>query len=380
METTHDDYREQIDGGMLDLSSQDLCYVPHQIVNGIGPEITKLVLDFNDIKELPASFGEVCVNLQILSLVGNLFAELPSSIGNLSQLRELHLNDNGLKTLPDSICHLCSLEILKLTGNSIQALPDDLGEISSLKTFCCDENKLVNLPLTLGLLTELVVVELSDNFLTVIREGIGQLKSLRIFNVSNNKLEKIHDSFGDLENLEIVDLSGNHMENLWDHFNSAKCVQKFYADRNRLVEIPPWFADMEDAVEISLSDNQFTKCAVSEKMGPTCKKLTLLDLGGNFMEKLPDSFGKMNNLQTLKLGSCIGELERRAFQNGNWLTYLPESFCDFTKLKVLYLDENLVQELPEQFGNLVNLEFLDMGKKSLYGNVSKIITVKVLIY
>lgn len=359
----NEDYREKVDGGVLDLSSQDLYRVPPQIVNGIGPDITKLVFDFNDIKELPASFGEVCINLQVLSLVGNLLTELPPSIGNLSQLKELHVNENNLKILPDSLCRLCDLEVLKLTGNQLQVLPDDFGEIRSLKIFYCDENRLVKLPLTLGLLSKLQVMELEDNSLVIIQEGIGQLRSLKIFNVSNNKLEKIHDSFGDLENLEVVDLSGNHLENLPDHFNSAHCVLKFYADRNKLTDVPLWLADMSEALEISMSDNQFSMCAISEKMGSTCSKLTLLDMGGNFMDRLPDSFGSMNSIRTLKLGSCIGELERRAFQNGNWLTYLPESFCDLTKLSALYLDENLLQELPEHFGNLVNLEFLDLGKE-----------------
>ncbi|XP_061181833.1 leucine-rich repeat protein soc-2 homolog [Saccostrea echinata] len=362
----NEDYREKVIGGVLDLSSEDLVTLPPQIVNGIGPDITKLQLDFNDIKELPLSFGEVCVNLQVLSLVGNQLKEFPQSVGSLSQLKELNVNENELRNLPDSVCKLCNLEVLKLTGNQLQMLPNDLGEIRSLKAFYCDENKLTKLPLTLGLFTNLEILELSDNSLVVIQEGIGQLRSLKIFNVSNNKLEKIHNSLGDLENLEIVDLSRNHLESLPDHFHSVKCVQKFYADRNRLADIPLWVADMSEALEISLSDNQFSKCAINEKMGCTCTKLTLLDIGGNFMDQLPDTFGSMKNLETLRLGSCIGELERRAFQNGNWLTYLPKSFCELTRLTILYLDENLLQELPDDFGNLINLEFIDLGQNALH--------------
>lgn len=59
----NEDYREKVDGGVFDLSFKDFYRVFYQIVNGIGLDIIKLVLDFNDIKEFLVFFGEVCINL-----------------------------------------------------------------------------------------------------------------------------------------------------------------------------------------------------------------------------------------------------------------------------------------------------------------------------
>lgn len=59
----NEDYREKVDGGVFDLLFKDLYRVFFQIVNGIGLDIIKLVLDFNDIKEFLVFFGEVCINL-----------------------------------------------------------------------------------------------------------------------------------------------------------------------------------------------------------------------------------------------------------------------------------------------------------------------------
>jgi Leucine-rich repeat (LRR) protein len=80
------------------------------------------------------------------------------------------------------------------------------------------------------------------------------------------------------------------------------------------------------------------------------------------MSSLPDSFGCLENLEKLSLGSVIDELERRNFQNGNWISYLPYSFCDLINLKEIHLDENQIHELPDDFGNLINLEYLDIGR------------------
>lgn len=59
----NEDYREKVDGGVFDLLFKDFYRVFFQIVNGIGLDIIKLVLDFNDIKEFLVFFGKVCINL-----------------------------------------------------------------------------------------------------------------------------------------------------------------------------------------------------------------------------------------------------------------------------------------------------------------------------
>lgn len=42
-------------------------------MNGIGLDIIKLVLDFNDIKEFLVFFGEVCINLKVFFFGGEFF-------------------------------------------------------------------------------------------------------------------------------------------------------------------------------------------------------------------------------------------------------------------------------------------------------------------
>src|SRR5271166_2233481 len=89
--------------------------------------------------------------------------------------------------------------------------------------------------------------------------------------------------------------------------------------------------------------------------------LLVLLLGGNYIKALPESFGLLSRLERLHIGSVIAELERRNFQNGNWIMKLPASFGRLGCLRHANLNENQISELPENFGDLVRLEWLDLG-------------------
>lgn len=92
-----------------------------------------------------------------------------------------------------------------------------------------------------------------------------------------------------------------------------------------------------------------------------CKKLRYLDLCGNHLTELPESFGELECLEYVHFGSKFDELERKDWINGNWLTKLPASFSQLHNLSNLRLDENQLQFLPEDFGLLSNLENLNLG-------------------
>jgi Leucine-rich repeat (LRR) protein len=55
--------------------------------------------------------------------------ELPDSIGNLINVKELHLRNNKLRELPDTFCNLLKLEELTIRSNSITKYPHDMLRI-----------------------------------------------------------------------------------------------------------------------------------------------------------------------------------------------------------------------------------------------------------
>ncbi|CAF3306946.1 unnamed protein product, partial [Rotaria sp. Silwood2] len=65
-------------------------------------------------------------NLTFLDISQNQLSELPSSIGDC-KLSDLHVSDNFLIGLPDSIVNLTSLETLTANNNQIERLPNNIG-------------------------------------------------------------------------------------------------------------------------------------------------------------------------------------------------------------------------------------------------------------
>ncbi|XP_058185046.1 disease resistance protein RPV1-like isoform X3 [Rhododendron vialii] len=77
-----------------------------------------------------------------------------------------------------------------------------------------------------------------------------------------------------------------------------------------------------------------------------------LNLDGCHLSYLPEEIGNLISLQTLDLAK-------------NNLSTLPDGICNLTRLKHLCLEENNVSNLPSGIGRLTSLESLYLGRNSL---------------
>ena len=71
-------------------------------------------------------------SLQVLSMGGNLIAEVPEAVGLLSQLQALTLCDNLIVNIPTSIAKLKNLKTLLLHKNRLKHLPRDIISLKNL--------------------------------------------------------------------------------------------------------------------------------------------------------------------------------------------------------------------------------------------------------
>ncbi|XP_072044102.1 uncharacterized protein [Amphiura filiformis] len=364
--------------GILDLSSCHLTVLA--LPQKDYSSTTVLNLDYNDITELPNDVITSLPQLRQLSLIGNDLKEFPSVLGQLSKLQVLAASENEISHLPDSFKCLKELETLDLVGNKLTELIPDFGCLMKLQRLDVEENSLHFLPESFGCLESLEVFEANGNEIRNLPENFGELKKLRVLNLSNNKLDSLPESFGKLPSLKWVDLSGNHIESLPDPFESAVTLERLYLISNDIHRVPGWIGNMPNLTELSFRDNQLGDSPFSEAFGSVSIQLESFDISGNFIKSLPSTIGNMKGLQTLHMGSVIGELERRNFQNGNWIPQLPDSFGELVNLKELRADENQLSELPEKFGQLVHLEFIDLGQNmllSLPNSFSQLKSLKV---
>ncbi|NGX39540.1 MAG: Internalin-A [Chlamydiae bacterium] len=134
----------------LKLNNNRLKEIPGSI--GKLVSLRKLNLSDNALEEVPNTIGHL-TSLEILNLSHNNFKVIQTSIGLLTSLKELHLDYNPLSKLPSSISLLTSLEILDLSYSNVfmNSPPPiehfaSIGHLTSLKELYLDDRDVKHLP------------------------------------------------------------------------------------------------------------------------------------------------------------------------------------------------------------------------------------------
>jgi Leucine-rich repeat (LRR) protein len=142
-------------------------------------------------------------------MINNNRLTIPPEIGQLENLRELHLNEN------------------KLTS-----IPSEIGQLTNLQKFFLDYNALTSLPPEIGQLTNLQVLFLSENKLTSLPPEIGQLKNLEYLSLGENKFDK---KFGVIRDSDIKEFLLN--ESTLYEIKQLENLQKSSSDN---LSTEPW--------------------------------------------------------------------------------------------------------------------------------------------
>ena len=261
--------------------------------------------------------------------------EIPTELGDLSNLRLLFINDNDLTgVLPQSLTGLSALESFYFHYNSGLCAPIDeafqtwLEGIAEVQGSSCapensskDREVLVQLYNTLdgenwnnnaNWLTELPIRQWHG----VTNDASGRVTGLLL--ESNGLAGELSKELGNLSNLKRLELSNNRLTG----------------------EIPKELGNLSDLETLLLSSNN-----------PTIGGLT----GG-----IPKELGSLSSLKRLELimNRITGEI--------------PAELGDLTSLESLLLDGNrLSGEIPAELGGLSNLTSLQIIYNRLTGNIPK---------
>ncbi len=147
----------------LNLSDQDI--EASDIVWSSFTNLQYLSLKNDHLKQIPSGLGAL-KSLKVLDLSGNDFEVLPSSFANLTNLQELFLNDdkylNFGKNIP-ILSALPNLTSLHIENDGLESLPKDIFRLSHLESLYINNNKFKELPKELKSLKELQFVDIHGN-------------------------------------------------------------------------------------------------------------------------------------------------------------------------------------------------------------------------
>ncbi|KAF5912028.1 hypothetical protein HPG69_003302 [Diceros bicornis minor] len=207
----------------LYLDANQIEELPKQLFN--CQSLHKLSLPDNDLTALPASIANL-INLRELDVSKNGIQEFPENIKNckvltvveasvnpiskLTKLQILELRENQLKMLPK----LVSIEELDCSFNEIEALPSSIGQLINIRTFAADHNYLQQLPPEIGSWKNITVLFLHSNKLETLPEEMGDMQKLKVINLSDNRLKNLPFSFTKLQQLTAMWLSDNQSKPL----------------------------------------------------------------------------------------------------------------------------------------------------------------------
>ncbi|CDP21476.1 unnamed protein product, partial [Coffea canephora] len=193
---------------------------------------------------LPKSIGNLSSSLEsiIISNCG-IISEIPSSIGNLSNLVELFFDNNSLTgvipttikwllklqridlshnqilgAIPSEFCNLLNIGELRLGHNMLSGMvPSCLGNVTTLRYVYLNSNNLSSMiPTSFWSLRYILVLHMSGNYLTgSLPAEIGNFKALVYLNLSNNQyLGGIPSTIGALQDLQELSLESNKLQGL----------------------------------------------------------------------------------------------------------------------------------------------------------------------
>jgi len=138
-------------------------------------------------------------------------SELPSQIGILKNLRELHITaTNHVSNIPPQIGELHNLTVLDLMFNEdLEEIPKEIYQLKNLEKLLLTNNKLRELPNGISALKKLKVLRLDNNHLKCLPSDIVELYNLKDLRLGGNNLEMLPPGIERLKNLEILSVYHN---------------------------------------------------------------------------------------------------------------------------------------------------------------------------
>ncbi|KAL3620327.1 hypothetical protein CASFOL_035239 [Castilleja foliolosa] len=312
----------------------------------------------------PSFIGSL-TSLEYLNLSSaGFYGKISNSIGNLSNLHTLVLEDNYSLDV-DSLEWLSGLSKLEhLNMNRVYLWKVSNWQEQVINRFpslvelyfssCTLDNVTVPLSDVNNISTSnLAILDLSLNFFSYnsfsIPKWIFQLNNLIYLDLSSNLIQGPIPSITNTTKLQHIDLSGNQFNShIPDWIYSCKTLEFLNLGSNILQDsISNSIANLTSLNTLYLSENKLSG-GIPKEIGEYCISLRSLDLSFNSLSgAIPNNIGNLSSLDALYL-------------NGNKLSgNLPESTEKLFNLTYLSIEDNMLEGVVTEthFAHLSNLKY-----------------------
>ncbi|XP_018416901.1 PREDICTED: volume-regulated anion channel subunit LRRC8D isoform X2 [Nanorana parkeri] len=228
----------------------NLTKIPSNITD-VAPHLTKLIIHNDGTRVVLLNSLKKMMNVAELELHNCDLERIPHAIFSLSNLQELDLKLNSIRTIEEvlSFQHLKRLTCLKLWHNKIVSIPQSISQVKNLESLYLSNNKLESLPVGLFLLQKLRYLDVSYNCLSMVPIEISNLQNLQHLYVTGNKVDilpntlfkciklrtlclghncitSIPEKIGHLVQLTHLELKGNCLDRLSSQIIQCRLLKK----------------------------------------------------------------------------------------------------------------------------------------------------------
>ncbi|XP_074063391.1 leucine-rich repeat-containing protein 2 [Macrotis lagotis] len=217
-------------------------------------------------------------NKFIFELSGMEWKELPDSLQKQTHLKEWHIENTMINTIPTYIQLFQEMRILDLPKNQITHLPTEIGCLKNLRELNVSFNHLKSVPPELGDCENLEKLDLSGNLeLTELPFELSNLKQVTFVDVSANELSSIPICVLRMSNLQWLDISNNHLNDLPQDIDRLEELQTFLIHNNKLTYLPQVLLNLTKLTLLVVSGEGLVEIPTAICESKTLKFVSLMD-------------------------------------------------------------------------------------------------------
>ena len=267
-------------------------------------------------------------NLCEMTLLQNLFTDIPPDLVLLPNLTYLNMNRNHVTRFSNVVSQFPRLLTLSLCACGMETLNAACAQISTLQRLVVTDNMLIRIPEELGTSRSLKIIDLSRNKdLDDLPESIANIDTIQELHAVRCGITNI--KLG-LLGIPVVSLEGNPITRGSKMSGAAAGIPGTVA-----LQVYARNQHAESSLELDMS--RLGLSVLNDQM--IYHLVTHLDLSYNNIATLPDFFGSVLELQTFKIGH-------------NYLSDLPSVFVYLSKITCLDLSYNSFNFFPPQLISL----------------------------